>query len=245
MNLRSQIPNMLTMANLACGSVAVIHVSESSFYTPAIFLIFLAAIFDLLDGAVARALRVSGEMGKQLDSLADVISFGLAPSVVIYKLLEENLPMQFSWVKYFAIFNAVCAAYRLAKFNLSTDQTHDFRGLPSPANGIFWASILSIYAWAYTQQLPTAALQQMPTLVILILLLVTSLLMISNIRMFSFKFKSGGVMNNIYPVSFLIAIIAITLICSFIFHHFLLTIPLCIFTYMVMSIIYHVRKDYV
>ncbi len=241
MNIKNQIPNLFTMANLVCGSVAVMYVSQYSYFSPAIFLIFLAAFFDLLDGAIARALKVSGEMGKQLDSLADVISFGLAPTIVIYKMLEESLPENLWFLKFVAFMNVCCAAYRLAKFNLSKDQTHDFSGMPSPANGIFWASVMAMYAWSnYSGD---SMMPLVPYWIVLILLLITSLLKISHIRMFSFKFKPGGFRLNMYPFILLILMALITLISSLLLHNFLLAIPISIATYMLMSLLYHSQKQ--
>ncbi len=242
MNFRSQIPNLFTMANLVCGSVAVIYVSQYSYFTSAIFLIFLAAFFDLLDGAIARALNVSGEMGKQLDSLADVVSFGLAPTIVVYKLLEENLPENLWFLKFASFINVSCAAYRLAKFNLSKDQTHDFSGMPSPANGIFWASVMAIYAWSNAGG--DSYMPMLPNWLLLMLLLITSLLMISHVRMFSFKFKPGGFRSNMYPIVFLILIALITSICTLIVGNFLLSIPVSIVAYMMLSLLYHQQKAF-
>ena len=105
--MKRHIPNLLTMANLVCGSIAVIVLSDCTVngmgYWPA--LLFLAAFFDLLDGAVARALGVSGEMGKQLDSLADVVSFGLVPTLLVYRFLEDSLPVQYQWMRWISMIN--------------------------------------------------------------------------------------------------------------------------------------------
>jgi CDP-diacylglycerol--serine O-phosphatidyltransferase len=238
MNIRSQIPNLFTMANLVCGAVATIYVAQFSYFSTAIFLVFLAGFFDLLDGAIARALHVSGEMGKQLDSLADVVSFGLVPTVVIYKLLEESLPAEYSFLRFVSLINVVSAAYRLAKFNISKDQTHDFSGMPSPANGIFWASIMAIMAWSRVDIYADYSMIELPIWSIMLLTLLTSFLMISKIRMFSFKFKPGGIKANLFPVSFLILVLLTALVCTFT-HLFLVCIPISILLYMVMSVFYH------
>lgn len=240
MNLRSHIPNLLTIANLICGSIAVIFVSQYFDETPAIFLVFLAAFFDLLDGAVARALKISGELGKQLDSLADVISFGLLPTVVIYKMLEIALPENILHLKYLAFLNVACAALRLAKFNISTDQSHHFIGMPSPANGIFWASVLSIYSWANLCDVDGFAHHAQPPLSFtLTLLFVTSLLMVSKVKMFSFKLQPGGYRTNTIAYIYFGIIIVIALISFFALNNVLIAIPMCIIAYIFLSLIYH------
>jgi CDP-diacylglycerol--serine O-phosphatidyltransferase len=240
MNFSRHIPNLFTSANLICGSIAVVLVSQHFDQTAAIFLIFLAAFFDLLDGAVARALKVSGEFGKQLDSLADVISFGLAPSVVIYQMLETSLPSNLQALKFLAFFNGVCAALRLAKFNISTDQTHDFSGMPSPANGIFWASILAIFSWQNLSASSGSSIIDMPSSnVVIFLLMLTSLLMVSKIRMFSFKFKPGGVTQNMIPVLFIACIVVSALVSLIVWKNILISIPISILAYIALSFVYH------
>ncbi len=240
MNLRSHIPNLLTIANLVCGSIAVIFVSQHFDETAAIFLIFLAAFFDLLDGAAARALKISSELGKQLDSLADVVSFGLLPTVVIYKMLEIALPENINYLKYLAFLNVACAALRLAKFNISTDQTHDFIGMPSPANGIFWASVLSIYSWANLGDGVGFAHQALPPLSFtLTMLFITSLLLVSKVKMFSFKLKPGGYQANTIPFLYFGLIIVIAMICLFAWSNILIAIPMCIIAYIILSLVYH------
>src|SRR5262245_39916346 len=119
MSFKKHVPNLFTLLNLVCGSITVVLVSSGyTEFNPA-WLIFLAAFFDLLDGAIARALGVSGDLGKQLDSLADVVSFGLAPSVIIFHLLmtsgfslSSNLGL--TLFAFIAIMNVSCAAIRLA-----------------------------------------------------------------------------------------------------------------------------------
>lgn len=240
MKMRAHIPNIFTLANLICGSIAAVYVSQSNFATTAIFLIFLAAIFDLLDGAVARALHVSGELGKQLDSLADVISFGLVPTIVVYQMLEISLPASMNYLKFLAFLNVACAALRLAKFNISTDQTHDFSGMPSPANGLFWASILAMYAWPdYSGVAGFEKYPMLPLSFILTMLFVTSLLMVSTIRMFSFKLKPGGFRSNVIPYIFILLIVIVAILSTALWNNILIAVPLSILIYMLLSVVYH------
>jgi CDP-diacylglycerol---serine O-phosphatidyltransferase len=196
--VKRHIPNLLTMANLVCGSIAVIVLSDCTVngmgYWPA--LLFLAAFFDLLDGAVARALGVSGEMGKQLDSLADVVSFGLVPTLLVYRFLEDSLPVQYQWMRWISMINVCAAAYRLARFNISSSQTKDFQGMPSPAHGLFWAAIaLSLTEMDWSLHFGGIVW----SIVLMVLSVLTAWLMVSDLRMFSFKLKPGGFSANTIP----------------------------------------------
>ncbi|MFM9984475.1 MAG: CDP-alcohol phosphatidyltransferase family protein [Flavobacteriales bacterium] len=250
MNIRPHIPNLFTIGNLVCGSLAVILIAQEGFIHWAVLLIGLAGILDVFDGAVARALGVSSPIGRELDSLADVISFGLAPSVMVYSMMETLLPSQFEFLKYIAFLNVVCAAIRLAKFNISTDQTTDFSGMPSPANGIFWASI-GAYFWEIlelqTSQIPgwhityftVTKFTPFVLLGLAILFVLTSLLMVSKIRMFSFKFKKGGFATNKIPFIFIGTVLLFPFITWFGFHSFFLCVPLGILWYIVLSFVYH------
>lgn len=169
-----QIPNLFTLLNLILGCCAIVFILQNGItiveteptpenpigqklellpeavYMAPLF-IALAAVVDFLDGFVARALKASSEMGKQLDSLADVVSFGVAPSLIIYQLLrlsfaktEDGLNVSFWWLLP-AFVLAAAAAYRLAKFNLDTRQSHSFRGTPVPSVGITVAAFPLIY----------------------------------------------------------------------------------------------------
>lgn len=241
MKLMRHLPNALTLANLTCGSVAAVLIAQSFDATLAVFLIFVAAFFDLLDGAAARLLRVNGEMGKQLDSLADVVSFGLAPSVIIYTMLEQGLPAETQWLKYAAFINVACAALRLARFNTQESGQTTFNGMPSPANGIFWASLLAITAWE-KHQLQLSLMEvdlRWPMQLVMTLLIATSALMVSNIRMFSFKFKPGGWSTNKTPLAFLILAAAIIVSSLILLNSLLMAIPVIVMAYILFSITSH------
>lgn len=140
-NLIAQIPNSLTLLNLMLGSAAIIHVVKGDL-VPAAFMIGIAAICDFLDGFAARLLKVKSEIGKELDSLADVVSFGVAPAVFLFTALANNpepgilAPFQ-NVLAYSALLIGAFSGYRLAKFNLDLRQTNSFLGLPTPANAIF------------------------------------------------------------------------------------------------------------
>lgn len=142
-NPMKHLPNFITLGNLLCGSMAVVLATMEFAGATAIAcsLIFLAAVFDFFDGMVARLVGADSAMGRELDSLADVVSFGLAPCVLV--LCASGAVHQPGSVFWFIPFLlAVGAAWRLARFNIDTEQTDHFKGLPAPANGIFWASVV-------------------------------------------------------------------------------------------------------
>ncbi len=154
-------------------------------YQVAFVLIALAAVFDFFDGFTARLLHAVSPLGKELDSLSDAVSFGLAPGMVLYNMLVQYEPE--SGVAYIAMLIPVFGALRLAKFNVSTDQSTTFTGLPIPANAIFWIGFTNFYAEHHTD---------VPVLVVAVLVVALSLLMVCNLRMFSLKLHSLSVKEN-------------------------------------------------
>ena len=151
----------------------------------AFVLIALAAVFDFFDGFTARLLHAVSPLGKELDSLSDAVSFGLAPGMVLYNMLVQYEPE--SGVAYIAMLIPVFGALRLAKFNVSTDQSTTFTGLPIPANAIFWIGFTNFYAEHHAD---------VPVLVVAVLVVALSLLMVCNLRMFSLKLHSLSVKEN-------------------------------------------------
>ena len=154
-------------------------------YQVAFVLIALAAVFDFFDGFTARLLHAVSPLGKELDSLSDAVSFGLAPGMVLYNMLVQYEPE--SGVAYIAMLIPVFGALRLAKFNVSTDQSTTFTGLPIPANAIFWIGFTNFYAEHHAD---------VPVLVVAGLVVALSLLMVCNLRMFSLKLHSLSVREN-------------------------------------------------
>ena len=154
-------------------------------YQVAFVLIALAAVFDFFDGFTARLLHAVSPLGKELDSLSDAVSFGLAPGMVLYNMLVQYAPE--SGVAYIAMLIPVFGALRLAKFNVSTDQSTTFTGLPIPANAIFWIGFTNFYAEHHAD---------VPVLVVAGLVVALSLLMVCNLRMFSLKLHSLSVKEN-------------------------------------------------
>ena len=192
-SIRNNPPNAVTCCNLLSGAlacVAAFHAFEPWWwglqgYQVAFVLIALAAVFDFFDGFTARLLHAVSPLGKELDSLSDAVSFGLAPGMVLYNMLVQYEPE--SGVAYIAMLIPVFGALRLAKFNVSTDQSTTFTGLPIPANAIFWIGFTNFYAEHHAD---------VPVLVVAVLVVALSLLMVCNLRMFSLKLHSLSVREN-------------------------------------------------
>jgi CDP-diacylglycerol--serine O-phosphatidyltransferase len=211
--LTAFIPNLITMLNLMCGVLASIFALEGDLGKAAIF-IFIAAVFDFLDGFAARLLKAYSDIGKELDSLADVVSFGVAPAFIMLTLMKialfgENVrfnqisPDWFEWVLLFsALLIPVFSAYRLAKFNTDLRQTLNFIGLPTPANAILWASFALMAGYSANDDLLRILFTSRNLLSFAI---ITSLLLVSNIPMFSLKFTGTGMAENWHRYSFLLA----------------------------------------
>lgn len=187
------IPNTLTCLNLFSGCIACVMAFEYK-YDLALSFIILCAIFDFLDGLAARVLNAPSPIGKDLDSLADDISFGIAPALILFSLLREtNYPNWMNdlkeYVPYFAFLIAVFSALRLAKFNIDTRQTSSFIGLPVPADALFWAAIAAQYRTTIIEG-------GIPFYLLLVGIILFSLLMVSEVPMFSLKLKNLSWKDN-------------------------------------------------
>ncbi|MBQ8672908.1 MAG: CDP-diacylglycerol--serine O-phosphatidyltransferase [Bacteroides sp.] len=201
------IPNTLTCLNLFSGGVACVMAFEAR-YDLALAFIILSAAFDFFDGLAARALNAHSIIGKDLDSLADDVSFGVAPALIVFSLYREMpfhgaMACLGSWLPYAAFLIAVFSALRLAKFNNDSRQTTSFIGLPVPANALFWASLVA----GHHQWMASGALHP---LLLLVPVLLSSWLLVSEIPMFSLKFKSLSWRDN--KVSFLFLAVCIPLL---------------------------------
>lgn len=193
------LPNMLTLGNLTCGLLGIMNVFDNK---PEIAFWFMVAagVFDFLDGFLARLLKVSGEMGKQLDSLADMVTFGVLPGLIAWNLMEGSgyCPKDsFCINRYVWILFTLAAAWRLAKFNIDTRQSTGFIGVPTPISGLALGSV----ALSVAMKSPMVAiytnfwvLKGMPMLM--------ALLMISDFPMLAFKFKKQD-SQNIWKYAFL------------------------------------------
>lgn len=227
------IPNIITCLNLFSGCLASIMILSYGSYLGALFFILLAALFDFLDGFAARALKAYSPIGAELDSLADVISFGFAPSCVVFAyLFNISVGMNFhEGISFFAFLITIFTALRLAKFNIDTRQTDSFLGLPVPANGLFWVSLIYTLNEISQKQAFLAGKENLICIVILALIVVFCLLMISELPMFSLKIKNMKWKGNQWR--FILIILAVVFILIFKIFGFTLTI----LTYILLSLI--------
>ena len=200
------LPNALTLANLVAGAIAIVATLKYQAYETAFWLIIVAAVFDFFDGMVARLLKQQSPLGVELDSLADDISFGLAPAVVMYEIYSNTTSyysLSEEWMQplgFVVFIIAAFSALRLAKFNIDTTQSSEFVGLPTPANALMLLSLGVLYANG------NVALYQEHILVISV---AASLLLVSPIRMFSLKFKSLRIADNKLRYGFIVAALAL------------------------------------
>jgi CDP-diacylglycerol---serine O-phosphatidyltransferase len=201
-SFQSHIPNLITSINLFFGCISIVLVFQDRLILASLF-IFAAGIMDFLDGVAARLLHTYSELGKMLDSLADMVSFGLAPSVILYKLLSisvwgpatgvpvEMLGWKASFIPYTAFIIAVFSALRLAKFNIDTRQTESFIGVPTPAIAFLCASLPFVLKdYEMTRDLILTPWALIP------FILISSFLLVSEIPIISLKFKNLRLSEN-------------------------------------------------
>jgi CDP-diacylglycerol--serine O-phosphatidyltransferase len=232
MRLIKQIPNFLTTLNLVCGFIAIVIAFNINTLQYAPYFIFLGACFDFVDGLAARMLKAYSDIGKQLDSLSDMVSFGIAPGVLIFQLLQIS---SFSFLINYSFIASVIlsalipifSAWRLAKFNIDERQSTSFYGLPTPASAILIASLVLVvffdpYSWFSSIF--------MNKYVLVALVVLDSILMICDIPMFSFKIKNLKIADNM--VQFIFLLLSIVMLIIFKFQ----AIPLLILLYVLISL---------
>jgi CDP-diacylglycerol--serine O-phosphatidyltransferase len=247
-----QIPNLFTLLNLIFGCLAIIFILQNGItiitdnngtqlinipekiWMASLF-IGLAALVDFLDGFIARLFKASSEIGKQLDSLADLVSFGVAPGMIIYQFLrlsfsqqEDGLDVSMLWLIP-ALLLPCAAAYRLARFNLDSSQAFSFKGLPVPAVGILIASLPLIY-WNVNEAWVIKLLLNKWFLYVFVLLL--SYLMVSNLPMLSLKFRDFSVKNNL--PKYILAIITIVAVVVLQW----IAVPVILLAYVLVSLLF-------
>ncbi len=247
-----QIPNLFTLLNLVFGCLAIVSILQNGIaiqYNPegaqyidipehialASLFIGLAAVVDFLDGFIARLFNASSEMGKQLDSLADVVSFGVAPSMILYQFLrlsiakEENgIETGIGWLVP-AFILAAAAAYRLAKFNLDTKQQYGFRGVPTPAVGLLVASLPMIY---WNSNHPDLIQWMLNKWVLYAIIAGLSWLMVSNLPMLALKFKNMTLKDNLPKIIlFILAVVSIGFLQW-------LSVPVIFIGYIILSLVF-------
>ena len=202
--MKKHIPNTITCCNLISGCIAT-YWALCGIYDIALWFIIIGAVFDFFDGMTARLLHVSTPIGKELDSLADDITFGLAPSAIVFDFLKQNASqLPWHYLCYFAFVMAAFSALRLAKFNLDERQATGFIGLPTPANALFWGALITggedllnsspYYIWG-----------------IIAMVIVSCYLLIAEIPMFALKFKTWGWKGNEIKYIFILSCIPLLL----------------------------------
>jgi CDP-diacylglycerol--serine O-phosphatidyltransferase len=220
-NLKAQLPNFITLLNLLSGVVGILWVLDGQLLYGAYFVI-LSAGFDFLDGFAARLLKVQSDMGKELDSLADVVSFGVLPGILLYSLTKAQTDSQV--LPYLTLIIPMLSAYRLAKFNLDTRQSDRFIGLPTPANALLLSTLPHLVAhW------PELAPWVTSPIALVVIAWVASILLVSELPLIALKFKNSSFADNTYRY---------TLLCLGAFCFVLLQlagIPLIIIAYLLLS----------
>lgn len=204
------IPNTVTCCNLICGCIASVMAFQAR-YDMAIIFIIIGAVFDFFDGMLARLFKVSGPLGKELDSLADDITFGFAPSVIIFSLFKEVHYPEFlqsmaDFIPYTAFLISAFSALRLGKFNIDPRQSTSFIGMPTPANALFWGSLV-VGGHDFLVS------ESFNALYLLALVILMSYLLIAEIPMFSLKFKNLTWKDN--KVSYIFLLVCIPLLIIF------------------------------
>jgi CDP-diacylglycerol--serine O-phosphatidyltransferase len=252
--MKKHIPNLVTLGNLFCGTIATIFAVQGDFVAAGLFVV-IGIFLDFFDGLAARLLNVSGELGKQLDSLADMVTSGVVPGIIMFNLLYqsnfENLDAQFidegvrpsitsndylfSWISYIGLLLTLGACYRLAKFNIDTRQSESFIGLPTPAMSLFVISLPLIQEYASVEWVQNLITNNY--FLILITLLLTYL-MNAEIPLFSLKFKEYSLKNNLVKYFFLFISLLLIVLLNFI------AIPIIIIFYVFLSVVleYSTRK---
>jgi len=198
--IKKHIPNFITSLNLFAGCIAIYYGFRGNYELVFLF-VLMAAVFDFADGLAARLLHAYSPMGKELDSLADVVSFGVAPGVLVLSMLTQSqLPY---WVAFAGFIIPVFSALRLAKFNIDERQTSSFIGLPTPANALFWVGL----GYSFSDVLIANSWYVLAFTVII------SGLLVSELPMFSLKFKSLKWKDN--QIQYIFLIVSIVLIAVF------------------------------
>jgi CDP-diacylglycerol-serine O-phosphatidyltransferase len=204
MAIKKHIPNTITCCNLISGCIAIAYAFSGKIEISFTWII-IGAVFDFFDGMSARLLKVSSPIGKELDSLADIVTFGVAPSTILFsKLGIMSYPSFLESLRgilpFIAYIMAAFSALRLAKFNLDERQTLGFIGLPTPANALFWGSLLI----GLGKRIDSSPLM---CILIIVGIFISSWLMVSEIPMFALKFKEWGWKKNQIKYIFLLTCI--------------------------------------
>lgn len=228
MNVKRLIPNLFTMLNLFCGCVALVMASKENYYL-AFWFVCLGIFFDFFDGFFARKFNVAGPLGVQLDSLADMITSGVVPAYVVFKMMSNADSFGIdSYYPYLGFVIALGACYRLAKFNIDTRQSDSFIGLPTPANSLFFTSLPLINLSFYDDNFSGMIYNKW---VLVFLVFLSAYVMNAEIPLFSLKIKNFSFAKYKLQVFFLILCIILLALFS------IYAVPLIIILYVLLSVI--------
>ena len=203
MSIKQNIPNIITLTNVLCGCLAILSLTQGE-YMMVFWYAFIAGWLDLGDGLAARLLNVKSELGKQLDSLADMVTFGVLPGFVMYHLIAESISNEPEYLAYFGFAVTISACLRLAIFNIDTRQSSNFVGVPTPANTAFVIGLLLIW---HHESLGLQAFLTLPVLIVLSLF--SAFLLNSSFTMFSFKMKNTKWKGNEVRYAYLLLSLAL------------------------------------
>ena len=242
--MKKHIPNIITLLNLFCGCIAVILAIESNLFLAAVFVV-LGIVFDFFDGFAARLLNVKSELGLQLDSLADMITSGLVPGIVMFKLLEKTSAefptsvelltdeADYSFLPLIGLLVTLASCYRLAKFNIDTRQTDSFIGLPTPANTLLILSLPLILMTNDVEWVNDLILNEW---FLIAVTLVSCYLLNAELPLFSLKMKTYGFKENATIYLFLISCIILLGVLNY------TAIPIVILLYILLSVVINAKK---
>ncbi|WP_281238894.1 CDP-alcohol phosphatidyltransferase family protein [Flavobacterium praedii] len=238
MNIKKHIPNTITLLNLFCGCIAVVFVSKNQFEM-AFFFVSLGIFFDFFDGFFARLFKVTGELGLQLDSLADMVTSGVVPGFVMFKMMQSSsVAMSEGYLQFFPYLGFIItlgSCYRLAKFNIDTRQTDSFIGLPTPANALFILSLPLVLQYYSNDSLAVLEIFT-EKWVLLVITLFSAYVLNAEIPLFSLKIKKFNFKDNALQIIFL----AISVLLLFFLQYF--GVALVIIFYVLLSVINNMLK---
>lgn len=245
--MKKHIPNAITLLNLLAGIIATILAVQGNLVYAGFF-VLVGIFFDFFDGFVARILNVQSELGKQLDSLADMVTSGVVPGVVMYQLIRQSLGLwddgevskkiisldsNFEFLPIIGLLLTLAAAYRLANFNIDTRQTSSFIGLPTPANALVVLSLPLILKYNHLEFVNNLIYN---TWFLIALTLLGSYMMNAEIPLFSLKFKDYSFKNNTLKYTFLLIAVLLLIFLQFV------AIPLIIILYVLFSFVENISK---
>ena len=251
MTIKRHIPNFITLLNLLCGTIAVIFAVQGSLIMAAIF-VAAGIFFDFFDGLAARSFNVAGELGLQLDSLADVVTSGVVPGIVMYQLLNNALPgvsvaentgwgtnqgwweWNFNTLALIGLLISLASAYRLAKFNVDDRQTDSFIGVPTPANALLILSFPLILTYQPDSFITDLILNEW---FLIGLTFLSCYLLNAEIKLFALKFSNWGLADNKLRYFFLLLCLVLILVFQFV------AVPLIILSYVLLSVIFPKKEE--